>query len=80
MEDAFLSGLQSGILDEPELPAPWCFNSDDLRAIYLTTPRAEAHLADIAHLQPEPLGLTEEGFLRLRVRLPGLHSPPPRNI
>lgn len=34
-----------------------------------TGPGALAHLDDIAHLKPEPIGLTPDGFLRLRLWL-----------
>jgi 2',3'-cyclic-nucleotide 2'-phosphodiesterase / 3'-nucleotidase len=34
-----------------------------------SAPRAVAHLADVAHLRPEPLGLTADGFQRFRLHL-----------
>ena len=37
--------------------------------LFDTGPGAQAHLADIAHFAPEPLGLTEAGFLRFRLHL-----------
>lgn len=37
-------------------------------ALFDTSPAAAAHLDEIAHLRPERQGLTEAGFLRLRLR------------
>lgn len=37
-------------------------------AIFDTAPRARAHMHEIAALRPEILGLTAQGFLRLRLR------------
>ncbi len=39
------------------------------RVLFDTGPGAERHLSEIAHLSPEPLGLTAQGFLRLRLHL-----------
>ncbi|MBC2834665.1 bifunctional 2',3'-cyclic-nucleotide 2'-phosphodiesterase/3'-nucleotidase [Gemmobacter straminiformis] len=35
--------------------------------LFDTGPNAAAHMAEIAHLRPEPLGLTPQGFLRFRL-------------
>ncbi len=60
---------QAGSL-RPE-PAPiWSFvPMPGTSVIYDTGPRAAAHLGDLAHLRPERIGLTGEGFLRLRLHL-----------
>jgi 2',3'-cyclic-nucleotide 2'-phosphodiesterase/3'-nucleotidase len=34
-----------------------------------TAPEATRHLAEVAHLHPEPLGTTPEGFARFRLHL-----------
>ncbi len=41
----------------------------DCQPIFETTPRARAHLAEIAHFAPEDLGISSQGFLRLRLHL-----------
>lgn len=49
---------------------PWQFQPNmDLQAVLLTAPRAAAHLDEIGHLAPRVCGLTEKGFLRLRLHL-----------
>lgn len=52
----------------PEGPDGWRFAPMPGRsALFDTAPAAQAHLHRIASLAPEPLGLTEAGFLRLRL-------------
>src|SRR5690606_7207150 len=41
----------------------------DASLLFDTGPAAIDHLDQIAHLRPETLGITDEGFLRLRLRL-----------
>ena len=37
--------------------------------LFDTAPEADRHMTEIAHLRPEPLGLTDKGFLRFRLTL-----------
>ncbi len=49
---------------------PWGFASDlGVSAILNTSPDALNHLTEIAHLNPEPCGLSPEGFARVRLHL-----------
>lgn len=49
---------------------PWQLQRGSGRqAILETAPEAHAHLEEIAAFSPEPLGLSERGFLRVRVTL-----------
>ncbi len=68
LQDAVLDYFQTPKCSEVRSARPWKFVKD-LRcsAILLTSPQAVQHLDDIAHLKPEPRGLTEEGFLKLRL-------------
>ena len=48
----------------------WSFASGATASVLIeTSPRAALHLDEIASFQPEPLGLTQEGFLQIRVTL-----------
>ena len=74
-EDAPLDKALTDYLTAPDCKAvrsaaPWRFApSNNLRAILHTAPDALNHLSDIAQMQPEPCGYTEDGFVRLRLKL-----------
>ena len=80
-EDIAVSGtapLQDAVCDyfkKPDCAAiradrPWRFLPGLKRsAILRTSPQAAQHLNEIAHLNPEACGETEEGFLRVRLHL-----------
>ncbi|MFM2391765.1 MAG: hypothetical protein RLZZ437_3320 [Pseudomonadota bacterium] len=52
------------------VPLDWSFCPCPGASVTLdTAPAALAHHHEIAHLAPEPLGLTEDGFLRFRLHL-----------
>ncbi len=63
------------ILTEPaqtnwQNSVPWRFACDaSVQAVIRTSPEAKNHLHDIAHLQPELLGIDDTGFLRIRLTL-----------
>jgi 2',3'-cyclic-nucleotide 2'-phosphodiesterase / 3'-nucleotidase len=51
-------------------PLEWSFRHMPGTSVTLdTAPAAVEHLAEVAALSPEPLGLTEDGFLRFRLHL-----------
>ena len=54
----------------PSAKGPWQFlDVPGVRAMFETGVAAEGHLHEIAHLDPQPAGITAQGFLRLRLRL-----------
>lgn len=58
-----------GIADTAPAPA-WRFAPmQGATVTFDTGPNAATHIAEIAHLRPEPLGLTPQGFLRFRLSL-----------
>jgi 2',3'-cyclic-nucleotide 2'-phosphodiesterase / 3'-nucleotidase len=53
---------------------PWQFaDTGGMRAVFRTAPAALDLLDEIAPLSPEPLGIDDEGFARVRVTVGGLH-------
>ncbi|MEM9967056.1 MAG: 5'-nucleotidase C-terminal domain-containing protein [Pseudomonadota bacterium] len=49
---------------------PWRFSCrKPVRAVLETTPKALAHLPEIAHFRPQPLAQSQEGFARIRLTL-----------
>ncbi|MGY6410837.1 MAG: 5'-nucleotidase C-terminal domain-containing protein [Alkalilacustris sp.] len=66
---ALLAHVRSaGTIGEQPLRTRWRLMAPPgSTALFDTAPAAEAHLDEIATLRPEPLGLTPEGFLRLRL-------------
>ncbi|MEM6759409.1 MAG: 5'-nucleotidase C-terminal domain-containing protein [Pseudomonadota bacterium] len=68
LDDALLDVLR----DEAAVhqPSVWRF-AERLghRVTIETSPRAEAHLSDIARFDPEPIGLTPTGFLKIAITL-----------
>jgi 2',3'-cyclic-nucleotide 2'-phosphodiesterase/3'-nucleotidase len=70
LEKALLDYLAAPDCKAVREARPWRFKPDlNVCAVLLTAPEAHKHLDDIAHLSPEPSGLTPEGFLRLRLTL-----------
>ncbi|MEL6618078.1 MAG: 5'-nucleotidase C-terminal domain-containing protein [Pseudomonadota bacterium] len=58
-----------GVTGSPA-PSVWRFRTGTGHSrVIETSPRAERHLDDIAAFSPEPLGLTDGGFLKLRITL-----------
>ncbi|RID92830.1 bifunctional 2',3'-cyclic-nucleotide 2'-phosphodiesterase/3'-nucleotidase [Gemmobacter lutimaris] len=61
------------LADNPRVPASLPAFSflpmPDTSVTYDTAPSATAYLAELAHLRPEALGLTPEGFARFRLHL-----------
>lgn len=67
MEEAIAAAFNSDTTLHWPRP-PWHFTAGaPVRALLDTAPEAMDHLSEIAHLAPEVVGPTEEGFLRLRL-------------
>jgi 2',3'-cyclic-nucleotide 2'-phosphodiesterase/3'-nucleotidase len=70
LQDTLMDYLKNADCAEVRTAQPWTFAPGlDRQAILLTAPEAIHSLADIAHLQPEVCGETDDGFLRVRLRL-----------
>ncbi|MEO1362744.1 MAG: 5'-nucleotidase C-terminal domain-containing protein [Pseudomonadota bacterium] len=68
--DALRTYLTAHQIGAQRAPSVWSFATDTKTPVTIeTNPRAEAHLDEIAHHAPQPLGLTDAGFLRIRVTL-----------
>ena len=68
--DALRSYLASRPLGSTQAPSVWSFARGTARQVIVeTSPRAANHLEDIAHFRPEPVGLTDAGFMSMRVTL-----------
>ncbi|WP_415921953.1 5'-nucleotidase C-terminal domain-containing protein [Tateyamaria sp. SN6-1] len=62
--------LRANTLDPRDWSSVWSFATSQPRDVIVeTSPRAIAYLEDIAAFAPEPLGLTDAGFMQLRVTL-----------
>ncbi|MEL7090934.1 MAG: 5'-nucleotidase C-terminal domain-containing protein [Pseudomonadota bacterium] len=68
LADALVEVVRAGpVADHPSV---WRFADDLAQQVTInTSPRAEAHLHDIARFNPQVLGLTPAGFLKLAVTL-----------
>ncbi|WP_295316557.1 5'-nucleotidase C-terminal domain-containing protein [Roseobacter sp.] len=70
LEDGLVSYLQAPDCAAVRGAAPWRFRPDlNVSAILLTSPDAVTHLSEIADLRPEPCGISENGFARIRLHL-----------
>jgi 2',3'-cyclic-nucleotide 2'-phosphodiesterase/3'-nucleotidase len=70
LKDAVQDYLVSSNGEDVRAMRPWSFASGtEVSAVLLTAAEARHHLDDIAHLAPESLGMTDDGFLRLRLHL-----------
>ncbi|WP_299694066.1 5'-nucleotidase C-terminal domain-containing protein [uncultured Tateyamaria sp.] len=68
--DALRSYLAAHPIGDVQSPSVWSFASAVPRHVLIeTSPRAVNHLEEIAHFRPEPLGLTDTGFMSMRVTL-----------
>lgn len=68
LQDAVVAYFQSPDCSEVRSARPWRFVKDmRCSATLQTSPQAVRHLEDIAHLKPEPRGLTVDGFLNVRL-------------
>ena len=68
--DALRTYLTVHQIGAQRAPSVWSFATDTKTPVTIeTNPRAEAHLDEIAHHAPQPLGLTDAGFLKVRVTL-----------
>ena len=68
--DALRTHLAAHQIGAQRAPSVWSFATSTKTPVTIeTNPRAEAHLDEIAHHAPQPLGLTDAGFLKVRVTL-----------
>lgn len=68
--DALRSYLATHPIGPAHTPSVWSFAPSVMQPVVIeTSPRAMAHLDEIAAFSPEPLGLTDAGFLQVRVTL-----------
>ncbi|SIS56684.1 2',3'-cyclic-nucleotide 2'-phosphodiesterase/3'-nucleotidase [Phaeovulum vinaykumarii] len=66
---AYLAAQGARAVD-PQMPRGWSIRPmPGTTAVFDTGPGAAAHLHELTDLEAEPLGLTPQGFLRLRIRL-----------
>ena len=68
LESALIDALQSSGPSYWQHQSPWRLScSTPTKAVLETSPYALAHLDEIAHLSPKPLGRASSGFVRIRV-------------
>ena len=68
LESALIDALQSSGPSYWQHQSPWRLScSTPTKAVLETSPYALAHLDEIAHLSPKPLGRASSGFARIRV-------------
>ena len=69
LTDALIAALATGP-DHPWSDAlPWHFDATGAQAVHYTSPGALPFLNDIAHLSPDPRGMTASGFAQIWIRL-----------
>ncbi len=74
VNDAFFANVDQQALKVPALHAPWSFScASPVQGLLHTSPKALKHMAEIAHLNPEPLDIDANGFLPVRLSLPVLN-------
>ena len=70
LHDALIHHLKAPDFETVRGARPWRFAPDlGLSAVLHTAPAAIAYLREIADLAPVPCGITEDGFLKLRLSL-----------
>jgi 2',3'-cyclic-nucleotide 2'-phosphodiesterase/3'-nucleotidase len=70
LAEALSTVLQLAPLGDAPVPSAWRFVRDlGAQAVIETSPHAHDYLDQIAQFDPQPLGLTDAGFLQIRVRL-----------
>ena len=70
LQAAVMEYLRDPDFDALRATQPWSFPEHIARsAILLTAPGAENHLDEIAHLNPQVCGQSDDGFLRIRITL-----------